>query len=95
MESDGVGVGDGDVAEAGQQVDHPGVELHLATVVHQDGGRVVGRKVGLSSQPGGGGVTSCDNTGMSAGTLLHWPDFRTTDHLTLFQKLITSRPSPL
>ena len=51
MESESVGVGDGDVPEAGEQVDNPGVELHLVAVLQGDGERVVRRTVVVTSQP--------------------------------------------
>ena len=51
LQSEGVGIGDGDVPEAGQQVDYPGVELHLVAVVQQDGHSVGGRNLMLGSQP--------------------------------------------
>ena len=62
MESQCLAVADGDVPEAGQLVDDPGVEVHLVTVLQGDGHRVVRRNMMLWSQPDSTeyGVTTID-----------------------------------
>ena len=53
VEDESVDVPDGDVLEAGQHVEDPGVEVDLPAVVQQYRGRVYWRNVAQHPEPGG------------------------------------------
>ena len=51
LEEEGLGVGDGDVLDAGEEVDEPGGEVHLATVLEEETGGVDWRNVSRQPEP--------------------------------------------